>query len=52
MPLLAEDPISTQVTGPLQGEGLGGDQWSSKESDLVIESEIWWTVLFRQQRLN
>ncbi|CAK9013542.1 unnamed protein product [Durusdinium trenchii] len=45
------DPITTDVTGPLQGQGAGESDWKSGASDLVIESEIWWTVLFRQQSI-
>lgn len=46
-----QDPITTDVTGPLQGQGAGESDWKSGASDLVIESEIWWTVLFRQQSI-
>ena len=46
-----EDPISTDVSGPLPGQGAGESAWQSGASDLIIESEIWWTVLFRQQSI-
>ena len=41
-----KDPVTTDVTGPLQGQGADHDSdWKSGASDLVMESEIWWTVL-------
>ena len=44
--------MTTAVTGPLQGQGEAEDSaWKSQASDLVIESEIWWTVLFRQHSI-
>ena len=47
-----KDPVTTDVTGPLQGQGADHDSdWKSGASDLVMESEIWWTVLFRQQSI-
>ena len=47
-----KDPITTEVTGPWQGQGESRHaDWKSGASDLVMESEIWWTVLFRQQSI-
>jgi len=45
------DPKTTEVTGPLQGQGDRESAWKSGASDLVMESEIWWTVLFRQHSI-
>mmetsp|Transcript_2660 Transcript_2660/g.6046 ORF Transcript_2660/g.6046 Transcript_2660/m.6046 type:complete len:361 (+) Transcript_2660:75-1157(+) len=45
------DPVTTTVTGPLQGQGEEDSAWKSRASDLVMESEIWWTVLFRQHSI-